>query len=93
VGWRSRKRASERIDKGLAEKALAEANCQELYRLFEKAVIERGEALKMIGTMAGHYLGENRNPLYQPPSNAIESMEKVSLAAIQLSRDVALKGK
>lgn len=80
-------------DSALAEKYLAEANCQELYTLWERAVHQRGEALTMIGTLAEHYLGNGKTPMYQPPSNAIKSMESVSLAAIQLCRDVALKGR
>ncbi len=72
-----------------AELALANANCEELFALFKKAIKERGDAMRMMLQVSQHFMGDKTDPFYQP-SDAIESMERVSLAAIQLARDVAV---
>lgn len=76
-------------DADAAEQALADVNCAELFRLWEKAVRERGDSMKTMLNIANHYIGENPNPFYQS-TGAIEAMERVSLAAIELAKQIAV---
>ena len=80
-------------DYALAQKLLAEKNCEELFLLYEKAIRDRNQALQMVARIADIYMGTNKLPMYQPPSNSIAAMQSVSLAAIQLAREVAVNGK
>lgn len=74
-----------------AQSALDKADCAELYRLWEKAVRDRGKVLEAMLQLTKHATGIGESPRWQPPSNTIDAMERVSLAAIQLARDVAVK--
>ena len=76
-----------------AEEALAKADAQELFELFQQAIQERGQALNTMGLVASHYLGEKGQPRYVPTDNAVESMERVALAAIDLAKSTITKSK
>lgn len=72
-------------------KAALEANsCEELYKLWEKAVADRGALLDTVGITFKHLKGET--PIYQPQQAAdvIAAMEHVALAAIDLAKSIAL---
>jgi len=75
-----------------AEQALAEADSVELFELFKRAIKERGDALNIVGVLSSHYLGDKSVPRYSPSDNAVESMERVALAALDLAKATISRG-
>lgn len=81
-------------DQGLADRYLAEANTQDLYELYQKRCRQLNEFGNTLGTMAEMYAGKSGARIgdFSPASpNAVASMEKVALAAIELAKAVAGK--
>ena len=76
-----------------AQLALEKADSAELFALYEKMILENNRLVDGMALLVHHYSGDKNQPRYEPPSNAIEAMKVVSLAAVQLARDVALNGK
>ncbi len=78
-------------DQGLADKYLAEANAKDLHALY----VHRCEQLEQFGgtltTMAEMYAGKNARGEFNSSPDAIKSMEKVALAAIELAKAVTVK--
>lgn len=70
-----------------AKEALAQADATKLFKLYEQAVRERNEIDKLYCTSMALFIGKKDK---QPVSeNAIESMERIALAAIDLAKHVA----
>lgn len=78
-------------DYDLAKNALAKSDCIQLFTLYEKAIRQRGELLGVLATLA-EWSSNTAQPRYQPSQqSAIDSMERVSLAAIELAKAVSEK--
>lgn len=86
---------SPRAEHDLAEaKALLKkADAEELYALFERSQRSNAALANSLLQVSMHYAGSNSSPRYEPSPSAVEAMERVALAAIQLARDVALSEK
>lgn len=73
-----------------AKEALARADTQELFALYERAIRDRAEMEVVMETLTKHYVEKTKSPRIDSapstPPNAIESMERVALAAIDLAR-------
>jgi hypothetical protein len=84
-------------DQGLAERYLAEANAKDLFELYQKRCRQLNEFGNTLGAMAEMYAGKSGariGDFASPASpNAVASMEKVALAAIELAKVVAGKTK
>lgn len=72
-----------------AAAALERADAKELHALYVKAVEKSNRTIKALSAVAEHYIGSKDSPRYEPTSSAIESMERVALAAISLAKSVA----
>lgn len=82
-------------DQGLADQYLAEANAKDLYELYQKRCLQLMEFGNTLSTMAEMYAGKsgNRGDFARSAPDAVEAMERVAMAAIELAKAVAGKGK
>ena len=71
-----------------AAAALERADAKELHQIYRNAM-ERNDKLTLaMSAVVNHYVGEQETPRYQPSESAVESMERVALAAIDLAKAV-----
>lgn len=74
-----------------AEQALEKSDAAELYDLYRRKVIECDKVGQALETIAKHYIGSSAAPRYMPSEGAVEAMERVALAAIELAKAVTSK--
>lgn len=82
-------------DQGLADKYLAEANAKDLYELYQKRCQQLHDFGQTLSTMAEMYAGKGgsrSNDFMRSAPDAVEAMERVAMAAIELAKAVAGKG-
>ena len=73
----------------MAKEAVEKADVAELYRHYQMAMEKCDSLAKAVETIAAHYVGKTDHPRYSPSENAIEAMERVALAAIDLAKSVS----
>lgn len=74
-----------------AKEALEKADARELYQHYKLAMLKFEKAIEAVHTLASHYAGKSDTPRYFPSESAVESMERVALAAIELAKSVVTK--
>ena len=80
-------------DQKLAEKYLNEVNAKDLYELYQQRCLQLEEFGKTLLTMAELYSGKGERKFQQNMPEAIQSMERVALAAIELAKAVTAQKK
>lgn len=85
---RSAERFEASAEGGKAAELLAQADAQELHALYKRKCIELGAVVDSLRIMMQHYSGTSDSPRYTQPEseNAVNAMERVALAAIELAR-------
>lgn len=81
---------SERLNES-AEEALEKADARELYHHYKIAMQRCEKMVETLNVVAAHYTGKPDSPRYFPSESAVESMERVALAAIELAKSVVTK--
>jgi hypothetical protein len=89
-GMASLPRGNERIEQmNVAKAALERADAAELYEVYKNTVRDRAATEKALTAIVNHYVGDKKEPRYEPNESAIDAMARVALAAIALAEKVA----
>ncbi len=75
-------------EQGLAEQYLQEANAKDLYELYQKRCGQLEDFGRTMSVLAEMNAGKHHRPTQSISPDAIASMEKVALAAIDLAISV-----
>ena len=74
-----------------AKAALDAADCQELYKHYTDALQKSDRMAAALSVISEHFIAaSDKGPRYAPSENAIEAMERVAIAAIDLAKSVSV---